>query len=90
MISSDGALHGCLSGCVSSRQSQPAKIEMPINPAQIKFGRRKGNFPKIPSDEKVPGKLDTGVAKYPPIAGPQIVPTDQTKGMTAYALAGAH
>ena len=40
-----------------------------------------------PVGENADGKFLAGSAKLPPIAGPMIVPIDQTKGITAYALA---
>jgi hypothetical protein len=41
----------------------------------------------MPSAEKRPGKFFAGSENKPPIEGPIIVPTLQTKGMTAYAFA---
>ena len=58
-----------------------------MSAAQIKFGSKYGNLSKKPSFGNVLGKFCVGFAKRPPILGPKIVPTDQTKGMTAYAFA---
>ena len=40
-----------------------------------------------PVGENRDGRDLEGFAKVPPIAGPMIVPIDQTKGITAYARA---
>ena len=37
--------------------------------------------------EKTEGMETVGRAKVPPIAGPMMVPMDQTNGITAYAFA---
>lgn len=37
----------------------------------------------MPCSGKTDGKVADGLAKYPPIDGPRIVPIDQTNGMTA-------
>ena len=42
---------------------------------------------KTPVGEKREGRETEGRAKVPPIAGPTIVPIDQTNGITAYARA---
>ena len=42
---------------------------------------------KTPVGEKTEGMDTEGRAKVPPIAGPMIVPIDQTNGITAYARA---
>ena len=42
---------------------------------------------KTPVGEKREGRETEGRAKVPPIAGPMIVPIDQTNGITAYARA---
>lgn len=57
------------------------------NAEQIRLGRRKGNLPKMPVEEKRSGMEMAGLAVRPPMAGPMIVPMDQTKGITAYARA---
>lgn len=41
----------------------------------------------MPVGEKTEGMEIEGLAKVPPIAGPMMVPLDQTNGMTAYARA---
>ena len=41
----------------------------------------------MPVGEKTEGKEMAGLAKVPPIAGPMIVPIDQTNGITANARA---
>lgn len=60
---------------------------MNSRPAHIKFGSRYGKVLKIPSGEKMFGKVTVGSANVPPIAGPIIVPILQTNGMTEYARA---
>ena len=41
----------------------------------------------MPDGEKTEGMEVAGWARVPPIAGPMIVPIDQTNGITAYAFA---
>lgn len=57
------------------------------NVAQIRLGSRNGKTAKTPLGENKEGNVLAGFAKDPPIAGPIIVPIDQTKGMTANAFA---
>lgn len=64
-----------------------ANTDSSMSAEQIRFGKRYGKRPKMPSAEKRPGKLFTGSENKPPIDGPMIVPTDHTNGMTAYAFA---
>ena len=47
-------------------------------------------MPNIPVGENTEGMEIAGRANEPPMAGPMIVPMDQTKGITAYALATDH
>ena len=44
----------------------------------------------MPVGEKYEGIEIAGLAKVPPIAGPMIVPIDQTNGITAKARAVAY
>lgn len=53
----------------------------------MRLGRRYGYRAKRPCREKLSGKFSAGWQKYPPIAGPMIVPMLHTKGMIAYARA---
>lgn len=55
--------------------------------AHRRLGRRYGKWAKMPVGEKMEGIEMTGLAKVPPIAGPMIVPIDQTNGITANARA---
>ncbi len=41
----------------------------------------------MPVGEKTEGMEIEGLEKVPPIAGPMMVPMDQTNGITAYARA---
>jgi len=62
-VTREDVVFGRISGCVSSRQSQPARIETTMRDAHIKFGSRYGNFRNSSLSRGVPGKLFEGVAK---------------------------
>ena len=59
---------GCMSGCVSRRNSQTQKMLTHSKIEQTRLGRRYGNLAKSPWGEKIEGRPSAGLARSPPMA----------------------